>query len=312
MIKASQVKKLGREMGADIVGIGSMDRFEGAPAHMDPRFIFPEASAVIGLGFRLQRGLFRGIEEGTHFGIYPSMGYASINIIHGPIVLRALSCFIEDNGYEAVPYPNIYSSNSVNISTGEMKEDFSRPVAPGRPAPDVLLNFRIAAFICGMGEIGYSNMVLTPEFGPRQRFAFVFTDAPLDPDPLFEGGLCDRCLLCAKDCSGEAISTSETESIDVAGHTLEWGKYDVLKCSTGYTGGKKETNPFWMGSEDPEWSTEMDGGYRWKKFRGLFGNNPAIEGARGCIRACMIHLEERGKLKNRFNAPFRRRKPWKL
>ena len=38
----------------------------------------------------------------------------------------------------------------------------------------------------------------------------------------------------------------------------------------------------------------------------------AIDGARGCIRACMIHLEQQGKLGNTFKQPFRRRKPWRL
>ena len=38
----------------------------------------------------------------------------------------------------------------------------------------------------------------------------------------------------------------------------------------------------------------------------------AVEGASGCIRACMIHLDERRKLGNRFLNPFRRKAPWKL
>ncbi len=38
----------------------------------------------------------------------------------------------------------------------------------------------------------------------------------------------------------------------------------------------------------------------------------ALEGAKGCIRACMVHLEEQGRVKNAFKEPFRRRKPWKL
>jgi ferredoxin len=279
---------------------------------MDPRYIFPEAQAIVGLAFRLPRGFFRGIEEGTHFGLYPSMVYASVNIMHAPITLRALSCFIEDHGYEAVAYPNMYPATAQNLTTGEMKEDWSRPVSPEKPAPDVLLNFRIAGFVCGLGEIGYSKMFLTPEFGPRQRLAFLFTDAPLEPDPLFDGQICDRCMMCAKDCSAKAISCTETEQVTVAGRTLEWGKYDVQKCSTGYTGGCKETNPFWLGDEDPDWSKEMDGGYKFRKWRGAFGNNPAIEGGKGCIRACMIHLEETSRITNTFKNPFRKRKPWML
>ena len=35
-------------------------------------------------------------------------------------------------------------------------------------------------------------------------------------------------------------------------------------------------------------------------------------GARGCQRACFIHLEQQGKLSNKFHRPFRIRQPWKL
>ena len=313
MLTAEAVKEFAKEAGADLVGIGSMDRFEGAPKQMDPRYIFPEAESIIGLAFRLPRGFFRGIEEGTYFGLYPSMGYASINQMHAPITLRALSRFIEDEGYEAVAYPNMYPATAVDITTGEMREGWSRPVSPDKPAPDVLLNFRIAAFICGLGEIGWSKLVLTPQFGPRQRFAFMLTDAPLDPDPLFDGGICDRCMLCVKDCSAQAISRTEADSVTVAGRTLEWGKLDLLKCSYGYTGGVKETNPFLPADADEStWNQEHFGGGKFIKWRGIFGNNPAIEGGRGCIRACMIHLEETGKVQNTFKNPFRKRKPWRL
>ena len=53
-------------MGADIVGIGSPDRWEGAPTQMDPRFIMPEAKSIIAMGFRIMRGALRAIEEDTH------------------------------------------------------------------------------------------------------------------------------------------------------------------------------------------------------------------------------------------------------
>ena len=32
----------------------------------------------------------------------------------------------------------------------------------------------------------------------------------------------------------------------------------------------------------------------------------------GCTRACMISLEGRGVLKNKFNKPFRRKKLWSI
>jgi len=42
----------------------------------------------------------------------------------------------------------------------------------------------------------------------------------------------------------------------------------------------------------------------------LYGR--ALEGGRGCMRACMVHLEEQGKLTNTFTQPFRRRPQWQI
>ncbi|MDO9465182.1 MAG: (4Fe-4S)-binding protein, partial [bacterium] len=313
-----------KNCGADLVGIASMDRFEGAPMEMDPRYIFPEAKSLIALAFRIPRGCFRGIEEGTYFSAYPAMGYANINQIHAPIVLRAVSLFLEDNGYEAVPIQNVLvgEGNLRDVNTGKLRQRSAKRVSPDKPAPDVFFHFRIAAFIAGLGEIGYSKLLLTPEFGPRQRFAFILTDAPLEPDPLFEGKICDRCMLCVRDCSGKAISRTETVKIKVAGREIEWGKLDELKCSVAYLGGNKETNPFLLENVDEnEYNKEF---YGWGKISRCMVDNyldhcyqelhhmPAIEGAKGCIRACMIHLEETGKIKKTFKNPFRKRKPWKL
>lgn len=44
-----------------------MDRFEGAPKQVDPRYIMPEAKALVVMAFRILRGFLRGIEEGTDF-----------------------------------------------------------------------------------------------------------------------------------------------------------------------------------------------------------------------------------------------------
>ncbi|MDD3927555.1 MAG: hypothetical protein PHT33_12945, partial [bacterium] len=38
----------------------------------------------------------------------------------------------------------------------------------------------------------------------------------------------------------------------------------------------------------------------------------ALCGARGCIRACMMHMEEKKKIENLFHNKFRKRPMWKL
>ena len=229
--------------------------------------------------------------------------------------------FLEDRGYEAVPFPNMLSGADHHLFvTGKPSESFwSRSVSKDKPAPDVVIHFRIAAFCAGLGEIGYSKVFLTPEFGPRQRFVVCLTDAPLKPDPLYEGPpLCDRCMLCVRYCSGQAISRSETVHVTVAGRKIEWGKLDVYRCSNAYTGAVKETNPF-LPEDAPDRFEEYSRHYvDWSPYKKEFvkwtamWQNPALEGGRGCLRACMIHLEERGILKNKFKSPFRKKKPWKL
>ncbi len=316
MLTAEAVKTQAKMLGADLVGIASMDRFEGAPKQQDPRYIFPDAQAAVVLAFRLPRGYFRGIEEGTYFAAYASMGYGGLNLVYMPVVLRELCCFIEDHGYEAAPIPNHYPGTSVRFDTQAFDPNFSRPVSPDKPHPDVLVDYRVAAYAAGMGEFGWSKIFLTPEFGPRQRFVALLTDAPLQPDPIFKGGLCDGCKQCVAECSAQAISATESDKIVIAGHAVEFGKLDITKCSIGYCGGKAEYNPFMRpGAREEDYCREYCGGSKLREVCGyptVYTNNPALEGARGCIRACMVHLEETGVLKNQFVNRFRTRPAWRL
>ena len=202
MLTSEMVKNKAKELGADLVGISPMSRFEGAPKQFDGRYIFPGAKSMVVLAFRIPRGSLRGIEEGTLFSNYPSMGYAALNQIYGPMVLWNLNRYIEDFGYEAIPMLNTNGGEAINTVTGNFRKDWSVPVREGNPYPDVLIHFRIAAYMAGLGEFGWSKVFLTPEFGPRQRFVILLTDAELEPDPIYEGKICDRCKLCVKDCVG--------------------------------------------------------------------------------------------------------------
>jgi len=91
-------------MGADIVGIGSIDRWSTAPIQMDPKQIMPNAKSVIAMGFRVLRGSLRGVEEGTYFSNYSAMGYGGITYLYMPMTVINLSKMIEDAGYESMIY----------------------------------------------------------------------------------------------------------------------------------------------------------------------------------------------------------------
>ena len=315
MISKESIRKYAKQIGADLCGFSSMDRFEGAPKQMDPRFIFPGAKTCIVLAFRIPRGYFRGIEEGTYFCNYTAMGYAGINEVYGPIVLRELCCYLEDEGYEAVPIPNIsFRNNAPSHGKYDLRKEqpplISIPVSPEKPAPDVLIDMRAAAFAAGLGEYGWSKVFLTPEFGPMQRFVALLTDFEVEPDPLFEGKICDRCMSCARMCSGQAISRTESDHLHIAGRDIEFAKIDLEACFNAYRGGIAEYNPFDVNADGIDTNApdrEMQRNFGLVRY---MRHNHALEGARGCMRECYIHLEKKGVLTRKFKNEFRTEKPW--
>jgi epoxyqueuosine reductase QueG len=71
--------------------------------------------------------------------------------------------------------------------------------------PVAFFSHRHAAFLAGLGNFGINNTLLTPEFGPRVRFASILTAAEIEPDPVLEKPLCTRCQRCVKACPVHAL-----------------------------------------------------------------------------------------------------------
>ncbi|HUW81211.1 MAG TPA: hypothetical protein VMZ31_00275 [Phycisphaerae bacterium] len=317
MLTVETVKKCAKAFGADVVKIGNVERWEGVPTQMDPRQIMPEARSVIAMAFRVMRGSLRGVEEGTFFSNYSAMGYGGITYIYMPIAVINICKVIEDAGYEAFPMGHQSDWRAID-NEGFLRRDYSRPVAPGRAAPDVMVHLRIAGFLCGLGEIGYSKMLLTPQFGPRNRIGIILTEAELEPDPIYDGPpLCDRCMACVKACPGGAISADKTVKVTLAGREVEWAEIDCKACDIAFRGGQVTDEPL---AEDEQYVPPM---YNrnvkrasWSPFHhkpsNVYNTGQAVCGARGCTRACMISLEQRGVLTNTFKSKFRRRPPWQV
>lgn len=73
---------------------------------------------------------------------------------------------------------------------------------------DGAMQFTVHAVLAGLGELGAFGGVITPQYGPRQRFCCITLDAelPLDePVDLGVADFCDACLLCVAKCPAKAI-----------------------------------------------------------------------------------------------------------
>lgn len=306
-------------VGVDKLGVANIERFEGAPADMNPRSIMPKTRSVVVFAKRILRGTFRGVDEGTHWPSYHVYSYAGLNHMLGVANYR-LARFIEQHGFDAASIPGKATSREFGPA--------GPPPAPGMPAPDVVVQHRIAATLAGLGEIGWSKVFMTKEFGPRQRLGILLTDAELEPDPIETGVLCDRCKRCVAECPAGAISADKSVSIEVEGHRIEWNDLDLGKCKLTHFGLNKASGPFFAKrfpgirmTVDEQEVTWLEA---WDLGRALFETMPALEalsahpvaacGARGCILGCMKHVEKTGTVENTFHTRpvFSEEKPWRL
>ena len=337
-LSKERVEQEATRLGLDLFGVASIERFAGAPESMHPRHIFPRARSVIVVGKRVLRGGWRGIEEGTYWPNYTYFNYHGLLnsfFIHEP--MYRLACFVEDHGWEAVPYyPGVPEAQP--------------PVPPlreGAPPPDVHLSIRIAALAAGLGEIGWSKVFLTRRFGPRVRLAAILTDLPLEPDPLVEpNSICRMDMACVQGCPGAIphVREGRSVSIRIEDRTYRWADVDMGKCTLIYHGGDPRVSPFlhrdFPGLCFDVTSQQMseEAAYKfcwtlstapWRRTRefpsgsvveghsclmkwgeaGSYG----IEGSRGCMRSCYDYLENAGAVEQTFlGGPFIRRKRWML
>ncbi len=306
MTLKEQIITTAKAYGADYVGFGSAERFADQPVTQ----IFDKTKTVICLGFRVLRGSLRGVEEGTTYYQYSTTGVETIEETVMPMALLKVSGVIEDAGYLAVPQKqNQLIMSSANDTNPEMAhEEIFRGLTG-----EFQMNFNLSAVRCGIGELGLTGSVLTEENGPFQRFGFILTDAQLEETPLVQPHLCDGCKACVGACPGHALADD--------------GKRDNWQCAAYYMGANRSKNPFMPADayEDlPNRLEIMRGEAKLSEQEArevldrTFYYPPIKHGyvssicGKACDRACYIHLEEQGKLKNQFKSKFRKREDWKL
>lgn len=82
----------------------------------------------------------------------------------------------------------------------------SQSVKDGADKYTGIFQHKTAAVQAGLGWIGKSGLLVTPEYGPRVRLATVLTDMPLESgcERLADG--CGDCKICANACPAMAIT----------------------------------------------------------------------------------------------------------
>ena len=272
--------------------------------------IFPDVKTVIGLGFRVLRGAYRGVEEGTTYYQYTTMGVENLEETVMPYTMLRVSTIIENKGFFAIPQRKnqLIMKNTKETNPEVDYTDIFRGVEVENQ-----LDFEEMAVICGIGERGLGNQIINIEYGPFIRYCFILTDAEIEPSKKETHNICDNCMECVKACPGNAISDN--------------GKLDTWRCAVYYNGANGSKNPFMPPEaylDFPDRLEIIDGTAKidTDKAKAIMDNTYFYPPAkhfyrtsicgRACSRACYIHLEEKGVLKKKFKKKFRESEDWTL
>ena len=228
-----QMKELAKRSGAALVGVASIDRFDPMPPYYDrvprgqhPCDFLPEAKSVISIAMPILNPTMDAParlnemdlemypkEAVSHWldSFYNKVAHANHDVFL-LMIGQIIGQFLLENGYEAMLFP----TEGVHFTTESGKKDsdimmgesdkWARENSPFRYLSGPI-SHRHCATRAGLGEFGYHNLVLTPQFGSRQRFNTIVTDADLVADPLITTPIClrDNCKLCLKACHANAL-----------------------------------------------------------------------------------------------------------
>lgn len=162
-----------RESGAALVGFGDLRGIEGATLPVG-----------VSVGIPVPAGVVREIR------LAPTAAYAQayrdLNAQLNAIVLAG-ERYLTDKGYGALAL----TKDRVN----ETRVNRYRTLLP----------HKTVATRAGLGWIGKSCLLVTPEYGSAVRISTLLTDAPLPCAQPATESQCGRCEQCKKNCPGHAI-----------------------------------------------------------------------------------------------------------
>ena len=191
--------------GADFFGVANLTPAHDAILEQGGPVVarFPRAVSV---GIVLPHAIVDALPEGDWaVATAYRRAYDSLNM-RLDLLASHLGSIIQRAGYDAFPIP---ASGPAGIKS--LQGIFSH---------------KLAAHLAGLGWIGKSCMLITPEVGPRVRWVTVLTDALLDPTGTPMDERCSACTECVDACpphafTGEAFRPDEPRDV----------RFDAGKCA---------------------------------------------------------------------------------
>ena len=211
----NRIRDLASTWGADFFGVADLSLAHDAILAQGGPALAPYPRAV-SIGITLFHAMVDQLPARAEQAVALGYRHHCYDLINQRLDLIAsrLSSVLQRDGYRALPVP----------ASQQIDERLC-----------ALFSHKMAAHLAGLGWIGKSCLLVTPEMGPRVRWASVLTDAPLTPtgEPIQERcGTCGECVdICpVKAFTGQPFRENEARET----------RYDANKCDHYFAQMKKK------------------------------------------------------------------------
>ncbi len=255
--RATKLKNMALNLGADLVGVASRDMLADGPPSADPRYLLPSANSVISFAVSLDKDIIKDFISKQRWRPHCNNRKAIAQTLYK--IGDALAEKLRSEGFEAV---------NVDLNNGYRPEKAAANVAEMTEFhPD--FSHRYAALAAGIGRLGWSGNLLTREHGALIELGSVLTSANLTPDSPIpdKEHPCDRCKMCSLVCPVEMISPNTSTQVGVAGVIETISRKRPNTCCwigcTGYeglsaSGTWSNWSPYRLGRALPTGKQELD------------------------------------------------------
>lgn len=212
-----ELKKKAKKLGANLVGMAPIKRWEKAPKGFKPNDLLRSAKSVISLGKRESHGM---IDEIATKNKSNQMAHVAHVFEHVNPILANMSHNLAIWIEEELECPAVAIQPTI-------------PYYPGPPKMGIF-SHRHAAVNCGLATFGLNNLALTPEYGPRIRFVSIITSAEFEYDSIMKEEVCTKCKTCWEVCPIQAWDEEGNYAKDSCAAFMEWNPLDqkcYLDCS---------------------------------------------------------------------------------
>jgi len=195
---------------ADLVpGRDELERQGGAAVAAYPR--------GISIGIALPDDIVDLLPQGRERSVATDYRHHAYDTINTRLDLLAseVSSLVQAAGHCARPVPASRSINSADL--------------------EALLSHKLVAHLAGLGWIGKSCLLVTPERGPRVRWATVLTDAPLEPTGGPREPACGECRECVDICPAQAFTGRLFDPAEPRA-----ARYDAHACAAHFASLREE------------------------------------------------------------------------